>query len=196
MQPGQGGSGGARRGGSEKQHRGARVPARGARGLRLAGVIHRSVGLSHVGRRAPASSLQVGIFPGPGGLAAPPAPSGEAFVDSIVSGQAVAGVGPGCWEGGLGAGGPKAHPGRLGAQVRGWAAPGIPSLWESCPCRHSPRRPSSRPGGACGSGQGAAGQASQCAEAPLLPPPSAQPSASDTGPLQSTQASQPPRRVF
>ena len=72
--------------------------------------------------------------------------------------------------GGLGAGAPRGHPGRVGARVWGWVAPGIPSLWELCPCRHSPRHPSSRPGGTCGSGQGAAGQASQrCAEAPLLP---------------------------
>ena len=72
--------------------------------------------------------------------------------------------------GGLGAGAPRGHPGRVGARVWGWVAPGIPSLWELCPCRHSPRHPSSRPGGTCGSGQGAAGQASQrCAEAPPLP---------------------------
>ena len=52
----------ARRGGSEKQHQGAWVPARGARSLRPAGVTHCRVGLGHVGCRAPASSLRVGTL--------------------------------------------------------------------------------------------------------------------------------------
>lgn len=92
-------------------------------------------------------------------------------MDPVTSGRAVAGMGPGCWEGAWVLVG-------LGCAREGWgpgSGTGLPQA--SIPSgnhalfRCSPRHPSSRPVGTCGSGQGAAEQAFPCCPHILRGPP-------------------------
>ena len=80
-------------------------------------------------------------------------------MDPIMSGRAVAGMGPGCWEGawvlvGLGCAREGWGPGSRTGLPQASITSGNRALF-----RCSPRHPSSRPIGTCGSGQGAAEQA-------------------------------------